>query len=107
MSDTFGLLYCYGSAMLNGVLSGMKDNLWLRVVSLIEQQKDKESLWGVLKLLLTQEEQQAIGSRLAIMKALLDGQESQRVISVEFGVSIAKVTRCSHYLKTLVSSNMK
>ena len=79
----------------------MKDEHWQKVVALLNGQTDQQALQAVLSVLLTAEERDAIGSRLAIMQALLAKQETQREISTRLGVSIAKVTRCSNYLKML------
>ncbi|KEQ17377.1 hypothetical protein GZ78_16405 [Endozoicomonas numazuensis] len=69
------------------------------MLGLIQSQSDKKSLHRVMDVLLTPEEQEAVASRLAIMRALLNGEASQREIASRFGGSIAKVTRCSNYLK--------
>ena len=74
---------------------------WLKVVDLLQQQEDETALHRVLAVLLTPEEQDAIASRLSIMRALIEGSMSQREIAASQGVSIAKVTRCSNYLKRL------
>jgi TrpR family trp operon transcriptional repressor len=74
---------------------------WSKVVDLIQTQSDHETLNSVLGVLLTPEERDAVASRLAIMRALLNGGESQREISARFDVSIAKVSRCSNFLKRL------
>lgn len=79
----------------------MKAQLWQEVVDLLGEQVDRESLGKVLSVLLTAEEQSDIASRLAIVRALVSGKETQREIAVRLGVSIAKVTRGSNYLKTL------
>ncbi|WP_419834220.1 trp operon repressor [Endozoicomonas atrinae] len=79
----------------------MKTESWFQVIKLLKGQQDVEALHEVMGVLLTREEREAIGSRLAIMRALLSGEESQREIARRIGVSITKVTRCSNYLKTL------
>ncbi|MFK0572037.1 trp operon repressor [Endozoicomonas sp.] len=84
----------------------MKTELWFQVIKLLHGQQDVEALHDVMRVLLTQEEREAIGSRLAIMRALLSGEESQREIARRLGVSITKVTRCSNYLKTLPGTEM-
>ncbi|WP_257284174.1 trp operon repressor [Endozoicomonas sp. SESOKO1] len=84
----------------------MKTESWFQVIKLLKGQQDLEALHEVMRVLLTQEEREAIGSRLAIMRALLSGEESQREIARRIGVSITKVTRCSNYLKTLSDNEM-
>ena len=84
----------------------MKSECWVQVVDLLKNQQDAEALQALLSVLLTREEREAVGSRLAIMRALLAGNEPQREIARRLGVSIAKVTRCSNYLKTLSNTEM-
>lgn len=84
----------------------MKTESWFQVVKLLKEQQGVDALHEVMRVLLTQEERDAIGSRLAIMRALLSGEESQREIARRIGVSITKVTRCSNYLKTLSDTEM-
>ncbi|WP_062268697.1 trp operon repressor [Endozoicomonas arenosclerae] len=79
----------------------MSAKSWSEVLDLIQSQPDRKALDRVMEVLLTPEEQEAVASRLAIMRALLNGEASQREIAARFGVSIAKVTRCSNYLKRL------
>ena len=79
----------------------MKAELWNEAVNLLDSQKDSNALIEALTILLTPEERNAIGSRLAIIKALLAGNESQREIAARLGVSIATITRGSNMLKTL------
>ncbi|WP_066013060.1 MULTISPECIES: trp operon repressor [Endozoicomonas] len=84
----------------------MKTESWFQVIKLLKGQQDVDALHEVMGVLLTREEREAIGSRLAIMRALLSGEESQREIARRIGVSITKVTRCSNYLKTLSDAEM-
>ncbi|USE35139.1 trp operon repressor [Endozoicomonas sp. SCSIO W0465] len=84
----------------------MKTESWFQVIKLLKGQQDLEALYEVMRVLLTQEERDAIGSRLAIMRALLSGEESQREIAARIGVSIAKVTRGSNYLKRLSATEI-
>ena len=84
----------------------MKTESWFQVIKLLKGQQDVDALHEVMGVLLTREEREAIGSRLAIMRALLSGEESQREIARRIGVSITKVTRCSNYLKTLSDTEM-
>lgn len=79
----------------------MESEFWTQVLTLLEQQEDQGALRDVMNVLLTPEERESIGSRLAIMRALIAGEESQREIAARVEVSIAKVTRCSNYLKRL------
>ena len=79
----------------------MNNELWQDVAALLNEQENNETLMEVLTILLTPEERCAIGSRLAIIKALMAGEESQRGIAARLGVSIATITRGSNMLKTL------
>ena len=79
----------------------MKAELWNQVGDLLASQKDHDDLVELLTILLTPEERNAVGSRLAIIRALLAEDESQRDISARLGVSIATITRGSNMLKTL------
>lgn len=84
----------------------MKSECWVQVIKLLQRQQDADALQVLMGVLLTQEEREAVGTRLAIMRALLAANESQREIARRIGVSIAKVTRCSNYLKTLSDAEM-
>lgn len=85
----------------------LKNPQWKQVVRLLDEQVDQESILTVLTILLTAEEFDAVGARLAIMRALLAGEETQREVATRLGVSIAKVTRCSNYLKRLKSTEVQ
>jgi|GEM_PF-6001038 len=84
----------------------MKNECWGEVIDLLQNQQSVDALQALMGVLLTREEREAVGSRLAIMRALLAGDESQRDIARRLGVSIVKVTRCSNYLKTLSNTEM-
>lgn len=79
----------------------MKNEHWQDVASLLNAQAGNEAMMEVLTILLTPEERSAVGARLAIIKALMAGEESQRDIAARLGVSIATITRGSNMLKTL------
>ena len=78
----------------------MKAELWNHVGELLASQ-DNQNAQDLLNILLTPEERSAVGSRLAIIRALMAGEESQRDMSARLGVSIATITRGSNMLKTL------
>lgn len=84
----------------------MKTESWFQVIKLLKSQQDVEALHEIMAVLLTREEREAIGSRLAIMRALISGKESQREIAARIGVSITKITRGSNYLKTLSATEI-
>ncbi len=82
----------------------MTEGSWKGVLELLDRQQGAEALDNILNVLLTPEEREAIGDRLATFRALLAAEESQREIAARLGVSIAKVTRCSNNLKQLSSA---
>ncbi|WP_263322129.1 trp operon repressor [Endozoicomonas sp. Mp262] len=82
----------------------MTEGSWKEFLELLERRQNAGDLENILNVLLTPEECEAIGNRLATLRALLAGNESQREIAARLGVSIAKVTRCSNNLKQLSSS---
>ena len=84
----------------------MESECWVQVIKLLQRQQDAQTLQALMEVLLTREEREAVGTRLAIMRALLAANESQREIARRIGVSIAKVTRCSNFLKTLSDAEM-
>ena len=84
----------------------MESECWVQVIKLLQRQQDAQALQALMEVLLTREEREAVGTRLAIMRALLAANESQREIAGRIGVSIAKVTRCSNFLKTLSDAEM-
>ena len=57
------------------------------------------------ELFLTIEERENLASRYCIIKALLDGELTQREIAAKFNVSIAQITRGSNALKLMSVEN--
>jgi TrpR family trp operon transcriptional repressor len=63
----------------------------------VKSEKDLETFF---RLFLTPKERQEIAGRYLIVKELLKGEKTQRVIAQEFQVSIANISRGSNVLKT-------
>ncbi|WP_298442655.1 trp operon repressor [uncultured Ferrimonas sp.] len=82
----------------------MTEQRWQDVLQLLGQQKATDQLDQVLGLLLSHDERQSLGGRLAVIRALLDGELSQRQISAQLEVSIATITRASNNLKTMTDA---
>ncbi|WP_234977487.1 trp operon repressor [Ferrimonas marina] len=93
----------------NGVLPAHYDSTekmmaearWNQVVGLIAEQSTQEQVSTLLGALLSHDEKLAVGGRLAVFKALLEGRISQRQIAADLGVSIATITRASNTLKSM------
>ncbi|MBW3140771.1 trp operon repressor [Ferrimonas balearica] len=79
----------------------MENVRWQSVLELVSLPRASEDTAMLLGLLLSHDEREAIGGRLAVFRALLDGQQSQRQIAASLGVSIATITRASNNLKTM------
>ncbi|SHI27555.1 trp operon repressor [Ferrimonas marina] len=79
----------------------MAEARWNQVVGLIAEQSTQEQVSTLLGALLSHDEKLAVGGRLAVFKALLEGRISQRQIAADLGVSIATITRASNTLKSM------
>lgn len=74
---------------------------WLCFLDLCSAVKDKDMLSELFDCLLTPEEKSSIETRCLIIKSLLDQDKSQRQMSEDLQVSIAKITRGSNQLKRI------
>jgi len=74
---------------------------WKSFLTLCLKSRDTEELSRILDCFLTMEEKSAIADRFLIVKALIEGKETQRDMSENLHVSIAKITRGSNALKTI------
>jgi len=79
----------------------MTDNGWQILLRLCLSAKNEDILSELLSLFLTPEEKSSIETRCLIVKSLLENKLSQRKISEELNVSIAKITRGSNELKRI------
>lgn len=74
---------------------------WRCFLELCLGAKDEETLSELFDLLLTPEEKSSLETRCLIVEALLDQKKTQRQISEDLQVSIAKITRGSNELKRI------
>ncbi len=80
-------------------MNAMNETGWDCFLELCLASGDKRMLTLLLKLLLTHEERESIATRCLTVKELLAKKKTQRAISKEFKVCIAKITRGSNELK--------
>ena len=73
---------------------------WRRFLERCAKIKSIHELEAFFDLFLTHSEKQEISLRILIIQELLKGEKTQREISKDLGVSIAKVSRGSNVLKT-------
>ncbi len=85
-----------------GVMLDVKSELGLeRFFRLISDAEKKEDLLQLFNCFFTPEELSALSLRVNVVKALLDGDLSQREIAKQLHTSISKVTRGSRQLKSI------
>jgi TrpR family trp operon transcriptional repressor len=80
---------------------------WWGFLTLCSKIKSPEEFKRFFDLFLTMEEKETIGRRFLIIKALQDGQLTQREIADQFAVSISQITRGSNALKIIDASMQK
>lgn len=73
-------------------------NGFLELCAKVESAKDLNQLFD---LFFTIEEKETLASRYLIIKALIEGELTQREISDKYKVSIAQITRGSNALKII------
>ncbi len=74
---------------------------WDDFLTLCLSAESNQRLDRLLKLFFTPEEQSQISTRLLLVRALLAKKKTQREISKDLSVSIAKITRGSNGLKMI------
>lgn len=79
----------------------MKKKGWRDFIALCRHTRSDNELGSLLELLMTLEEQEQLGTRVELLRALLKGDKPQRTIASELQISIAKITRGSNALKTI------
>jgi TrpR family trp operon transcriptional repressor len=79
---------------------------WRGFLSLCSGAKNSKELNELLWLFLTHEERKDIATRYLIVRELVEGKKTQREMANDLGVSIAKITRGSNFLK-MVSKDFR
>lgn len=74
---------------------------WELFLNLVVDTESADDLAALCDFLLTPEECESLGLRVSLIRELLDARLTQREISKELGVSIAKITRGSNALKRI------
>lgn len=74
---------------------------WWQFLELLSQLDSAEALNNFFGLFLTLEEKDGLADRYLIVRALLEGEQTQREIAEELQVSISKITRGSNGLKII------
>lgn len=85
---------------------GSDEDGWRGFLSLCSEAKGPKELDELLWLFLTAEERADIATRYLIVRELIRGEKSQREMSKDLGVSIAKITRGSNFLK-MISKDLR
>ena len=80
----------------------MKDG-WDAFLKVCLEAKDQIHLDFFMNCLLSDEEAQSIKKRMVLLHALLQGDQSQRQIAENLGVSVASITRGSNNLKRMTA----
>ena len=79
----------------------MNQSGWNIFTQLCLSSKNEKMLSSLFNLFLTQEEKESIATRCLIIQELLKQEKTQRDISEDLHVSIAKITRGSNELKRM------
>ena len=74
---------------------------WGGFLKLCRETKGEKELDELFWLFLTPEEREDIKTRFLIVKELVRGKKTQREMAKELGVSIAKITRGSNFIKSI------
>jgi TrpR family transcriptional regulator, trp operon repressor len=79
---------------------------WRGFLRLCLEAKSEKELDELFWLILTPEEREDIKTRFLIVQELVRGKKTQREMAKDLGVSIAKITRGSNFIKQ-ISSNLR
>jgi TrpR family trp operon transcriptional repressor len=79
-------------------------NGWNQFLTLCRATESTQQLDQLFSLLFTLEEKDQLAMRVQLVKELLKGEKTQRQISQDLKISIAKITRGSNALKTVDES---
>ena len=79
----------------------MSKNGWHDFIELCMSTESPEMLSDIFDLFLTPEEKSSIDTRFLIVSALIEKKKTQRRMSEDLKVSIAKITRGSNELKRI------
>ena len=72
---------------------------WRQLLDLITACDSPKQLNDLFEMLFTIEEREQLADRIIIMRELMRGKLTQRELSKQFDISIAKITRGSNCLK--------
>jgi len=87
-------------------MSNTSKDGWQEFLKLCNEIKTVNEFNDFFNLFLTIEEKETLAKRFTIIKSMLDGQLTQREISLKHKVSIAQITRGSNALK-IISPELK
>jgi TrpR family trp operon transcriptional repressor len=74
---------------------------WRGFLKLCREAKNEKELDELFWLFLTPEEREDIQTRFLIVRELIRGKKTQREMAKDLGVSIAKITRGSNFIKQM------
>lgn len=77
----------------------MNNTEWSQFINLCDAASQENCLDELLRFFFTLEEQEQMGKRIILVKALLAQEKSQREIAKDLKISISKITRGSTMLK--------
>ncbi len=84
-----------------GIVESYQSKGWSQLLNLCLNAESKEQLNSLFELLFTLEEKEQLALRVELVRELLEGKNTQREISRQLNISIAKITRGSNALKKI------